>query len=113
MTAQVVPLSVYEFGEAVSPVWAAWKPMSTDAPGAMVALWETFLAVTRPDAGEQSAFQAEVMVWPLGRVKARDQPSIVATPVLVRVMFEVSPVFQPLAVWVTRQTEVPGDGVEF
>lgn len=51
-TAQAVPLSVYEVGEAVSPVWEAWKPMSTDAPGAMVALWETFLAVTRPDAGE-------------------------------------------------------------
>jgi hypothetical protein len=33
-------------------VWAAWKPMATDAPGAMVALWEAFLAVTRPEAGE-------------------------------------------------------------
>jgi hypothetical protein len=29
--------------------------MATDAPGAMVALWEAFLAVTRPEAGEQSA----------------------------------------------------------
>jgi hypothetical protein len=50
------------------------------------------------------------MVWPPGRVKSRDQPSIAVGPVLVRVMFAVSPVFHPLAVWVTRQAEVPGDG---
>ena len=51
VTAQVVPLRVKEAGGAVSPVWTAWKPMPTDAPGAMVALWDTFLAVTRPEAG--------------------------------------------------------------
>jgi endoglucanase len=34
VTAQVVPLRVRERGVAASPVWAAWNPMSTDAPGA-------------------------------------------------------------------------------
>ena len=36
--AQAVPLSVNVAGFAVLPVWAAWKPMLVDAPGAKTPL---------------------------------------------------------------------------
>lgn len=49
---QVVPLRANEVGVAALPVWLAWKPMLTDALGAISALWETFLAVTCPEVGE-------------------------------------------------------------
>ncbi len=37
-TEQAVPLRVNEAGLPVLPVWVAWKPMPTDAFGAMAAL---------------------------------------------------------------------------
>lgn len=37
-TAQAAPLRVNEAGFAVLPVWVAWKPMSTEAFGAMAPL---------------------------------------------------------------------------
>src|SRR5690606_16380267 len=40
-TVQGTPLSVKAVGLAVLPVWVAWKPMFTVAPGAIVALWLT------------------------------------------------------------------------
>src|SRR4051812_7392728 len=43
------------------------------------------------------------MLWPPGRVNARDQPSIGALPVLVMVRFSVRPVFQELTAALTRQ----------
>ncbi|GAB2895845.1 hypothetical protein GCM10027074_74280 [Streptomyces deserti] len=71
-----------------------------------------FLAVTRPEAGEYCAFQPEVMVCPPGRVNSKDQPWLAVVPVLVRVMFEVRPLFQALTVSVTWQPAVPGGGLE-
>ena len=35
---QAAPLRVNVLGAAVLPVWVAWNPMVTAAPGAMVAL---------------------------------------------------------------------------
>ena len=46
------PVSVNAAGLAVLPVWVAWKPMLTDAPGAIVPLYDTLRAVTAPEAGE-------------------------------------------------------------
>jgi hypothetical protein len=57
------------------------------------------------------AFQPEVMVWPLGSVKARDQPLTAFVPVLVMVRVEVSPVFQALTVSLTRQLPAAGGRV--
>ena len=48
---QAEPLRAYPVGAAPFPVWVAWNPKLTDAPGASVALWPTFVAVTRPEAG--------------------------------------------------------------
>jgi len=48
---QAVPLRLKADGLAVLPVWVAWKPMLTDAPAAMTALYGMFLAVTWPEAG--------------------------------------------------------------
>jgi len=50
-TVQLEPLRLNEVGAAALPVWVAWKPMLTDALGAIDPLYETFLAVTCPDAG--------------------------------------------------------------
>ncbi|SCL44099.1 hypothetical protein GA0070606_0137 [Micromonospora citrea] len=52
VTAQVEPFSANEVGPPVSPAWVAWKPMFTDAFGAMVALYATLRAVTAPPVGE-------------------------------------------------------------
>jgi hypothetical protein len=48
---QAAPLRANELGLAVLPVCVAWKPMLTEAPGAMTVLYETFLAVTAPEVG--------------------------------------------------------------
>jgi hypothetical protein len=50
--AQAMPLREKEAGSAVLPVWVAWKPMSTEAFGAIAALWVTARAVTCPEDGE-------------------------------------------------------------
>src|SRR5947209_938918 len=49
------------------------------------------------------------MVCPAGRVKASFQPLRAAEPVLVMVMFSVSPVFQALTELLTLQAPVGGD----
>lgn len=54
--------------------------------------------------------QPEVMVWPLGRVKARDQPLIAEVLVFVIVMLSVRPVFQALTVALTWQGPPGGGG---
>ena len=54
------------------------------------------------------AFQPEVMVWPLGRVKTRDQPLTVVVPVFVMVRFSTRPLFHALMVPVTRQAPEAG-----
>ncbi|WP_323373462.1 hypothetical protein, partial [Plantactinospora alkalitolerans] len=48
------------------------------------------------------------MLWPPGRVNARDQPLIGALPVLVMVRFSVRPVFQGLMAALTRQGPLAG-----
>ncbi len=83
-------------GGLVFPVCAAWKPMLTEALGAMVALYPTFRAVTAPLDGEYVAFQPLVIACPLGSVNARAQPLIAAVPLLAMVMLAVRPVFQAL-----------------
>src|SRR5688572_15324141 len=50
------------------------------------------------------------MACPLGRVKTRAHPLMVAEPVLAIVMFAVRPVFHGLTVYVTRHR--PGCEVE-
>src|SRR3954453_6517255 len=66
------------------------------------------VAVTGPLVGRKVGFHPWGMVWPAGRVKARDQPLIAELPVLVIAMVAVSPVFQALIVSVTRQLPEPG-----
>jgi hypothetical protein len=64
----------------------------------MVALYETFRAVTAPLDGEYVPFHPDVMVCPLGSVKARLQPLTAVPLVLAMVIAAVSPVFQALTV---------------
>ncbi|GAB3838964.1 hypothetical protein GCM10029963_05640 [Micromonospora andamanensis] len=52
-TVQAAPLRVNEPGLAVLPVWVAWKPIVSDPLGGMLALYETFLAVTCPEVGSR------------------------------------------------------------
>jgi len=48
LTEQLAPLSAKAVGAAVLPVWVAWKPIPTDALGAMLPLYDMLLAVTCP-----------------------------------------------------------------
>jgi hypothetical protein len=97
-TVQAVPLSVNEVGRPVLPVWVAWKPIPVEAFGASVPLYEALRAVTAPLFGEYDAFQPDVMVCPLGRVKASVQPVTVVVLVFVTVIDAVRPVFHELTV---------------
>jgi hypothetical protein len=65
------------------------------------------VAVTAPLDGLIVAFQALVTVCPEGRVKPSFQPSTAVEPVLVTVMFSVSPVFQALTVSETLHVPPP------
>ncbi len=61
------------------------------------------VAVTCPLLGLYVAFHPLVIVCPLGSVNTSDQSLIVELPLLVMVMFAVSPVFHALTTSDTRQ----------
>ena len=50
-TVQLEPLRLKEVAAAALPVWVAWKPMLTDALGAIAPLYAAFRAVTCPELG--------------------------------------------------------------
>jgi hypothetical protein len=101
-------LRVNDDGAAVLPVWLAWNPMVAEAPGAVVPLYDRLVALTAPLPGVYVAFHPEVVVCPLGRVKARRHPLMVALPVFAMVMLLVSPVFQALITSDTAQLAFSG-----
>jgi hypothetical protein len=75
-----------------------WNPKDWLPPAGIWALYETFDAVTEPEEGLMSAFQALVTAWPEGRVKAVFQPLTALDPVFFTVMLAVNPPGQTLGV---------------
>src|SRR4051794_39220327 len=66
-----------------------------------------FVALTWPEEGLIVAFQLLVIVWPEASVNTRLQPLTALEPVLLIVMFSVSPVFHAFTASLTLQAAPP------
>src|SRR2546423_998203 len=90
-------------GEALPEVQVPWKPIDWLAPGAMVALYDRFEAVTVSSFCVKVAFHPWVTNWSPGKVKPSDQPLIGAVPLFVIVPWAVTPPGRLRGAWVPLQ----------
>lgn len=91
---QDVPFRVNAVGAALVPDQEALKPGVDErvAPGAIDALYETFVTVTAPPLCATVPFQSCVIVCPLANENFSVQPLMAVVPVLLMVIVAPKPV---------------------